>query len=120
MQHPGTTPDLAVTRHADAVADAACELADAAVEGDWSLEALDDTVEAMATLAAALGTAPLSSDAQRALGRLADAAAVLRAALGPTSVRNSERAPSGAASRARRRRRDLGHGGARQELAGGQ
>ncbi|MFD4320452.1 hypothetical protein [Streptomyces sp. NPDC058548] len=103
---PGMEPtpephDLAVTQHADAVADAACELADAVAAGAWNPAAVDDVIEAIETLAEAL----LTERAEAA--RILVATAGLRAALAPPG----EDRPAPAVPRARSiRRRGLGHG----------
>ncbi|RSS57452.1 hypothetical protein [Streptomyces sp. WAC01280] len=90
MHHPGDgdvvdpgmepTPEpraLAVAQHADAVADAACELADAVAAGTWTPATVEDVIEAIETLAEAL----LTERAEAA--RILAATASLRAALAP-------------------------------------
>ncbi|MGW5003115.1 hypothetical protein ACWEP8_36295 [Streptomyces hydrogenans] len=111
MQHPSRPHDPAAAHHADAVAEAACELADVTAEGGWSPGAVDDTVEALETLAAAgLATAPLSPPAQRALARLTDASAALRTAIGSTHTEENTSQATSAVPQTRPRRRGLGHG----------
>ncbi|WP_274919416.1 hypothetical protein [Streptomyces sp. WZ-12] len=70
-----------VAEQAEALADAACELADAASSSrSWSVAAADDAVEAMETTALALHTAHPAAAA--ALGTVVQALARLRRDLG--------------------------------------
>ncbi|MFF9425589.1 hypothetical protein [Streptomyces sp. NPDC014746] len=92
--------DLAVTQHADAVADAACELADTVAAGTWNPAAVEDVIEAIETLAEAL----LTERAEAA--RILVATAGLRAVLAPPSEQPAPPVPRARNSR----RRGLGHG----------
>ncbi|GAA3918247.1 hypothetical protein GCM10022244_29340 [Streptomyces gulbargensis] len=91
----------AVTAHADAVADAACELADAVAAGIWTPAAIEDAIEAVETIAKALLTARAEA------ARILVATAALRAAFAPPG----DEPPAAPVPRPRgTRRRGLGHG----------
>ncbi|WP_432128051.1 hypothetical protein [Streptomyces sp. bgisy082] len=97
MQHPGPRNDETLEKRADIVADAACELADAAAAGTWSPAAVEDAIE---TIAEAL----LTERAEAA--RILVATGALRAALTPPDKRPAPAVPSPRSTR----RRGLGHG----------
>ncbi|GHA47862.1 hypothetical protein GCM10010329_82860 [Streptomyces spiroverticillatus] len=60
-----------VETFAEALADASCELRDAAsTAGSWSATAAEDAIEAMETTALALGTHPLATATVAAVGEL--------------------------------------------------
>ncbi|MEW2134639.1 hypothetical protein [Streptomyces sp. NPDC005435] len=94
-----------VERHAAAVADAACELADAATGSTWSAGAVEDAVDAIDTLTEAL--AALGPEAAGTLAAVPAATAVLRRLLAglPEDV-----AVMPAPRQGRPRRRGLGPG----------
>lgn len=94
-----------VQQLAEAVADSACRLADAA--GHWNLAAVEDAVEAIDTLVAALSE--IDPDVARALARVpAATAAALRHLGGEPEEQPAPPVPPPA--RRAPRRRGLGHG----------
>ncbi|MGA5498738.1 hypothetical protein ACPCSP_30760 [Streptomyces cinereoruber] len=100
MQHPGPRHKETLEKRADIVADAACELADAAAAGIWSPAAVEDAIDAIETIAEAL----LTERAEAA--RILVATGALRAALAPPGE-----CPASAVLNARSsRHRGLGHG----------
>jgi hypothetical protein len=97
-----------VEARADEAAEAACNLADAASQPDaWSAAAVEDVVEAIDTLAAALAT--VDPAAAQILARVPAATAEVLALLngGPDLVGT---APTGETTQQRRPRRSIGLG----------
>ncbi|WP_306956275.1 hypothetical protein [Streptomyces sp. B4I13] len=94
-----------VEARADEAAEAACNLADVASQPDaWSAAAVEDVVEAIDTLAAALAT--VDPAAAQILARVPAATAEVLALL----QREPRALPAGATSQRRRPRRSLGLG----------
>ncbi|MFD0078499.1 hypothetical protein ACFVIY_39485 [Streptomyces sp. NPDC127166] len=90
----------AVTEHVDAVADAACDPADAVATGHWSPAAVEDAVEVVETIAEALLT-------ERAeVARILVATAALRAALAPPGEQSAQAVSSPCGTQ----RKGVGHG----------
>ncbi|MFE3866113.1 hypothetical protein ACFXPT_37725 [Streptomyces goshikiensis] len=79
MKPLSTTAAPGVTERAEALADAACELHDAAGPGSWSADAVEDAVEAIETTALALADA--HPDAAAAMLAIRHQLAQLRAHL---------------------------------------
>jgi hypothetical protein len=94
---------------AEAVAETACALADAAGPAGWNLAAAEDAVDAIDTIAAAL--ADIDPEAARLLAAIPAATKALLRHLGQDQDGAAEPDPAVAVPRAARpRRRGLGHG----------
>ncbi|MFB6578759.1 hypothetical protein ACFCYC_15305 [Streptomyces sp. NPDC056402] len=97
-----------VQQLAEAVADSVCRLADAA--GHWSLSAVEDAVEAIDTLVAAVSQ--IDPDVARALAGVPAATAAALRRFGAEPEEQPDTMPLPVPLQARRvpRRRGLGHG----------
>ncbi|MFB6582738.1 hypothetical protein ACFCYC_35960 [Streptomyces sp. NPDC056402] len=97
-----------VQQLAEAVADSACRLADAA--GPWNLSAVEDAAEAINTLVAALSQ--IDPDVARALAAVpaATAAVLRRFGAEPEEQPDTPAPPAPPQARRVSRRRGLGHG----------
>ncbi|MFJ3198530.1 hypothetical protein ACIPJQ_38560 [Streptomyces griseoviridis] len=94
---------------AAAVADAACELADTVTPAAWSASAVEDALEAIDVLAAAL--AAIGPEAERILAQVPSASAALRRRLAAAPALGESGMGAGEASGQRSgRRRGLGPG----------
>lgn len=98
-----------VEQHAEAVADAVCELVDAVSPSTWSRGAVEDAADAIDMLAEAL--AAIDPEAARALAAVPAATAVLRRRLIPAATEDvADVAEVPAPGSGRPRRRGLGPG----------
>jgi hypothetical protein len=90
-----------VEQHAEAVADAVCELVDAVTPSTWSTGAVEDAADAIDMLAEAL--AAIDPDAARALAAVPAATAALRRRLTPATTEDVAEVPAPGSGRPRRR-----------------
>ncbi|WP_327188276.1 hypothetical protein [Streptomyces sp. NBC_01334] len=90
-----------VEQHAEAVADAVCELVDAVTPSTWSVGAVEDAADAIDMLAEAL--AAIDPEAARALAAVPAATAALRRRLTPAVGEDVAEVPAPRSGRPRRR-----------------